>query len=251
MSPSPPKWSLPVTGGGGTPTAPPRAPGVGVYPRPDRLPRPATVFGIAVLVGLAPDVAGFAPEMVAFANLLVAVVSFSAAVHLKARKAPAFEWRSVLILAAIAFAWIAASLPIWGVGPAARSPIFVAVLMNAAVAGFAIWLVWARNATDITMALSDGWLSEDMGHHAIWLLKSKPGPGSGRISRMLLALAAEEIASLSQRQLTPEHLRILDEYADVLENGIGGRAEPEAAAEWRLAVDAARRSGVDAGKRSS
>ncbi len=88
-----------------------------------------------------------------------------------------------------------------------------------------------RYAAEMIARRTDDWREEDLANYAEFLLARRPGPGAKQIGRQLYHRASGAV--LERHWPIQRQINIVERYAMLLEQGIGGRCDHQDAEWWR------------------
>ncbi|MGI9385531.1 MAG: hypothetical protein ACR2PO_20460 [Methyloligellaceae bacterium] len=192
-------------------------------------PRPLLVGPAVVLLGNAAlaTLPGSTCYLIVNSLILAALLVVTFAVQ--APQEPVMDRVNILTLFALALAGTAVVQFLGeNMGPAARH---VVVTAN----GLLLWLAHHLKATRyawwITVHASDHWDAAGLAQYGAFLRSVRPGPGSQRVARELYRVACGEYQKSGVHSAAATET--MTTYAEMLENGEGGRADPQQAKWWR------------------
>lgn len=192
-------------------------------PRPLLAGAAALALGNAVLLAL-PGGAGFL-----VVNALLLGLVLAATFAIQAPQEPVMDRVNVLTLFGLSLA-VTAGVHLLGdqIAPAVKH---VVVTVNALILWLAYHLKAMRHAWWITVHVSDHWDAAGLAQYGAFLRRKRPGPGSRRVARELYRVACGEYQKNGTQ--TAAAAEAMTDYADMLERGEGGRADPQQAKWWR------------------
>ena len=197
-------------------------------------PRPLVVGAVALALGNAAQFALPGGASFLVVNILLLSLVLAATFAIEAPQEPVMDRVNILTLFALSLA-VTAGVHLLGdrAAPAAQH---LVVTVNGLILWLAYHLKAMRYAWWITVHASDHWDAAGLAQYGAFLRSKRPGPGSRRVARELYRVACGEFQKSAAP--TAAAAEAMKDYADMLERGEGGRADPQQAKWWRdKAVD--------------
>jgi hypothetical protein len=174
------------------------------------------------------------PQPLTFLLLAIAFYLIPTVMALRARSRGERRDAAIVALAAAAiFVWAVALYFGFGSHDIVLSHAVLAA--GATVIAAARYADCFRYAAALIAERTGDWREEDLANYAEFLMARRPGPGAKIIARQLYERAALEV--LERNWPIQRQINIVERYAMMLEQGIGGRADHRDAEWWREKVD--------------